>query len=175
MVSTMKKIYIILTYTGTITSKLVRLFTKYEYAHTSISLDDSLENMYSFGRKGIHNVFNAGFVIENKNSKFFKVFNKTKCVVLEVLIKESNYKKLVKIIKKYKENKDIYKYDTLGLILRMFKLTFKRKNYFVCTEFVNDVLKESGIYDVNEKIVKASHFLKIPNNKVIYEGALLDY
>ena len=171
----MKKIYIILTYTGTITSKLVRLFTKYEYSHVSISLDKNIDYMYSFGRKGVHNIFNAGFIKETKNSKFFKVFNKTKCIILEILVDNKKYKKLIKVLKKYEDNKDIYRYDTIGLFLRIFKLTHKRKNYFVCTEFVGSVLKEAEIYDFNKKIIKPYHFLNIPNNKVIYKGNLLEY
>lgn len=35
----MKKIYIILTHTGTILSKIIKEFTKDEFSHVSIALD----------------------------------------------------------------------------------------------------------------------------------------
>lgn len=44
----MKKIYIILTHTGTLLSKIIKMYTKDEYSHVSISLDSELEEMYSF-------------------------------------------------------------------------------------------------------------------------------
>ena len=46
----MRKIYIVLTYTGTFLSKIIRMYTKEEYAHVSISFNENLEEMYSFGR-----------------------------------------------------------------------------------------------------------------------------
>ena len=46
----MKKIYIVLTYTGTILSRIIKVFTKKEYSHVSIALDQDLKYMYSFGR-----------------------------------------------------------------------------------------------------------------------------
>ena len=45
----MKKLYIILTHTGTILSKIIRYLTKDEFSHVSIALDADLEKMYSFG------------------------------------------------------------------------------------------------------------------------------
>lgn len=46
----MKKIYIILTQSGTIFSKILRLFTKEKYNHSSICLKDNFKTFYSFGR-----------------------------------------------------------------------------------------------------------------------------
>ena len=54
-------VYIVLTHTGTIPSRLIRIFTRYEYTHVSISLDRNLEHLYSFARKAKYNFFNAGF------------------------------------------------------------------------------------------------------------------
>ena len=39
----MKKIYIVLTYTGTILAKIVRMYTKREFSHVSIALDEDLK------------------------------------------------------------------------------------------------------------------------------------
>ena len=51
----MKKIYIILTHTGTILSKIIKKYTKDEFSHVSISLDVDLKEMYSFGRLNPYN------------------------------------------------------------------------------------------------------------------------
>ena len=45
----MQKIYIMVSYTGTILSNLIRFYTKKEYTHVSISLDVELNELYSFG------------------------------------------------------------------------------------------------------------------------------
>ena len=57
----MKKIYIILTFTGTALSRIIKLSTKDEFAHASIALDSELKEMYSFGRLNPYNPFFGGF------------------------------------------------------------------------------------------------------------------
>ena len=46
-----KKIYILLTDTGTLFTNLIKLYTKKTYNHASISFDSELSEVYSFGRK----------------------------------------------------------------------------------------------------------------------------
>lgn len=171
----MKKIYIILSFSGTMPSRVIKLFTKYEYSHVSIALKKDIQIMYSFGRKKVNNPFKGGFIEEPKNGKFYKKFNKTKCTILEISITNKQYKNLIKLLKQYKEQVDIYKYDILGLILRGFNLKLNRKNHSVCTEFVASLLKESGIYTFKEKIIKPEYFMELPNKEIIYDGYLLNY
>ena len=70
----MKKIYIILTYTGTILSKIVKIYTRRENSHVSISLNEDLTKMYSFGRLNPYNPFSGGFVHEEIDKGTFKRF-----------------------------------------------------------------------------------------------------
>jgi len=171
----MKKIYIILSHSGTIPSKLVKLFTLYKYSHVSISLNDSLETMYSFGRKSINNPFNGGFIIEKRLGKFFKKYNKTRCTVLELNVSREQYLKIIDIINKYKKDIDIYKYNFIGVFFKIFNIRITRKNYNDCSSFVASVLKEASIYNFNKRVVKPVDFLSIPDNKIIYSGRILDY
>ena len=53
----MKKVYILLTHTGTILSKAIKLYTSHEYTHVSIALDEKLDRLYSFGRINPYNPF----------------------------------------------------------------------------------------------------------------------
>ena len=69
----MKKIYLVLTHTGTILSRIIRIYTKDEFTHVSISLDDELNEMYSFGRLNPYNPFLGGFVHENINYGTFNL------------------------------------------------------------------------------------------------------
>lgn len=59
----MKKIYIVLTHTGTTLSKIIKNYTNDEFSHVSISLDSELKEMYSFGRLNAYNPFWGGFVL----------------------------------------------------------------------------------------------------------------
>ena len=64
-------------HTYTIPSKIVKIFTNYEYSHVGISLSRECDEIYSFGRKKINSILNGGFVVEKKDGEFFKKFNNT--------------------------------------------------------------------------------------------------
>ena len=87
----MKKIYIILTYTGTILSRIVKIYTRKEYSHVSISLDRDLNQMYSFGRLNPYNPFIGGFVHEGVDRGTFKRFKNTKTKIYSMEIDEEKY------------------------------------------------------------------------------------
>lgn len=46
-----KEIYVLLTDTGTVLTKIIRSFTKDPLNHASIAFDQDLNEVYSFGRK----------------------------------------------------------------------------------------------------------------------------
>ena len=104
----MRSIYLVMSQTGSILSKTIKKVTGDEYNHISISLDDKLNCMYSFGRKYTYNPFIGVFVVESINKGAFLRFNKTKCKVIEVVLTEEQYDrfKVGKFLRKM--NQDIY-------------------------------------------------------------------
>ena len=103
----MKYIYIILTQSGTRVSKFLKFFTHKEYNHSSLALNKSLDEFYSFGRKTVNNILNGGFVIEHKNTGVFEKLPNSPCVVIEKEVTDEQYNRIETIIKKgFIENKD---------------------------------------------------------------------
>lgn len=171
----MKKIYIILSHSGSIPSRFVKTFTHFKYSHVSISLKSNINIMYSFGRKKLNNPLNGGFIIENKKGPFYKKFKNTQCLILEIEVTNVEYKKLINELKKYKDKIDIYKYDIFGVVLSIFNIKLDRKKHSMCSQFVGDLLSCCGIYNFNKKIIRPIDFMDLPNKKIIYEGKLLKY
>lgn len=172
----MEKIYIVLTHTGTVLSRTIKIFTNNTYTHVSISLDENMEEMYSFGRLNPYNPFIAGFVKEGIHIGTFKRFKNTKTSIFSLEIKEDEYKKLEEILSKFIENKKIYKFNFLGLVLAGINKRYKRKNKFYCSEFVRDVLEKSQIKQ-NEisNILKPEDFKNLSSLQLEYEGLLRMY
>ncbi|MBO5121278.1 MAG: hypothetical protein J6C28_06315 [Bacilli bacterium] len=170
----MKKIYIILTYTGTILSQIVKVYTRREFSHVSISLDENLTKMYSFGRLNPYNPFSGGFVHERINQGTFKRFKNTKTKIYSLEVSEEKYKELEKLIKEMYNAKDSYKFNILGLIGILINHQVKRENYFYCAEFVKYVLEQSSIIEL-PNLVKPEDFEKIYGLDEIYKGLLREY
>ena len=168
----MKKIYVIQMNTKTIPSKFVRLFTMYKYSHVAISFTRDCDVTYSFGRRSLYSILNGGFVIENKNGKFFNKFNNTNCRVYEVEVTEEQYNSLYETIENMRNNQDDYKYDYVGIILRYLKLPITFKNKYVCSYFVAELLEKYDVceFDKDPCFVKPKDFENIIGFNEIYTG-----
>ena len=170
----MKKIYIILTYTGTILSKIVKIYTRREYSHVSISLNEDLTKMYSFGRINPYNPFSGGFVHEEIDKGTFKRFKKTKTKIYSLEISEEKYEKLESIIEQMKAKKNLYKFNVIGLLGILLNVKIKREKYFYFAEFVKYVLEQSQVLELPE-LVKPEDFEKVSGISEIYRGVLREY
>lgn len=171
----MKCIYLVLSQTGSILSRTIKLITNKEFNHISLSLDDSLERMYSFGRKYPNNPFVGVFVVEGINKGTFLKFSDTKCRVIRINVTDSQYECLCSNIGDMISNKDKYKYNLLGLCFAAFNICLKFDNKFYCSEFVRHILCLSDV-DVSmiPDIAHPIDFMNMDNN-IVYEGLLRDY
>ena len=171
----MKKVYIVLTYTGTLLSSLIRVFTRDKYCHCSLALDKELNEMYSFGRLTAYNPLVGGFTREGIHFGTFKRFKKTTSEVLELKVTDKSYKKIIEIIDEYKHKRERYGYDFIGLVVAISGKKFKRPKHFYCSDFVKDVFNRAGVDNNLPKIPKPEDFKKIKNTRLIYEGLLRQY
>ena len=171
----MQKIYIVLTYTGTVLSRIVNFYTRRKYAHVSISLDKDLSHMYSFARLNPYNPFIGGFVQESPKFGTFKRFSKTKTKIYSIEVDDDQYKRLKSIIEDINLNKGSYHFNILGLFAVAFNLKVKREKYFYCAEFVKYVLESSNLNLELPNIVKPDDFRQLDGLSEIYTGKLNQY
>ena len=171
----MKKIYIILTHTGTALSKLIKGYTKDEFSHVSIALDIELKEMYSFGRLNPYNPFWAGFVHEYIDKGTFKRFYKTRAKVYSLEVTEEQYKSIKSNIYQIKNNKENYKFNIIGLFAAGFHKKIEKEKFFYCAEFVKYVMEKADIKTDLPDIVKPEDFKNIKELQEIYGGLLRKY
>ena len=145
--SNRKPVYIVLFNNNAGTSDQIKSITGFPYSHAAISLDTSMNNMYSFSNipyvnSGLFATGN-GFVRESiysptyVNNVFFDVF--------AMMVDNEKYKDIYTTIEKMKAAGPVkYRYNTLGIIDWFFLKTkrtgdysdIKRKTSFFCSEFV---------------------------------------
>lgn len=172
-----RKIYIVLSQTGTCFSRAIKFYTRYNYNHTSIALDKELKELYSFGRRTLRLPLPAGFVHEDKDSGIFKIYKNTTCRVYELDVTEEEYDMVKDIIDNFKKEGIKYKYSVLGIIAIMLHIPYNRKYHYVCSQFVAHVLKEGKIveFDKDTSLVKPEDFDNLDIGQVVYSGLLSNY
>ena len=130
--------------------------------------------MYSFGRLNPYNPFIGGFVKEGIDIGTFKRFKKTKTKIYSMEIPEEKYEQLESIIEQIQKEKNLYKFNIIGLLGVVLNVKIKREKYFYCAEFVKYVLEESNVVELPE-LVKPEDFEKLDNINEIYKGILKEY
>lgn len=171
----MKKIYIVLTHTGTILSKIIKSYTKDEFSHSSIALDNELKEMYSFGRLNPYNPFLGGFVHEYIDKGTFKRFYKTIARVYFIYVTDEQYENVKNSIKQIERNKKEYKFNVIGLFAAGFHKKVGKGKSFYCAEFVKYVIEKANINLSLPKVIKPEDFKNAEGLQEIYNGFLRKY
>ncbi|MEG0995063.1 MAG: hypothetical protein RR359_04785 [Bacilli bacterium] len=173
----MKKVYIVLTYTGTLLSALIKKFTKQEYSHASLSLDDTYDKMYSFGRKYPRNPIIGVFKEENIHDGLYKIKKNSKMAIYELEVTNKQFKFIKKSIKLIKQDNNGYNF--IGLLFAAFNIKLKRNKKYYCSEFIFKVLsdKKVKVYKARKGIVKPYDLIKLDDIKMslVYEGLISLY
>ena len=172
LIENQKKIYIVFTKTGTWLARTLKYFSATKYVHTSISFDASFTSMYSFGRSNPNNPFSGGFVRENIYDGVFKKYGKSECLIFEVNVTELQYNGLLKDVERFVTNKDLYRYNFLGLFGILFNRPLDRNYHYFCSQFVYSMLKKHGIvtFDKVPGLVQTIDLFEIDNKSILYEG-----
>ena len=171
-----KDIYILLSNTGTLFTKSIGLYTKAPFNHTSLSLNEDLSEIYSFGRKNPINPFVAGFVKENETG-IYSYYKETTCEIYKLQIDAAKYAKIKMQIRLFERDKESYTYNLIGLLGIVANRPVKRKKAYFCSQFVDEVLEQSGIklFDKPAGLVTPRDFQCCSKLKFVYGGRLLDY
>lgn len=170
-------IYIVISQTGTMLSRLLKVITGAKYNHASISLTKDLKTMYSFGRLWAYNPFWGGFVKESLHYGTFRRFSNTDAVIAAIPIEEECYEKLEKFLADMYKQREKYHYNYIGLILAGVKIHYCSQNTYYCSEFVRDVLIQFEIMESEQfsPIVQPIHILEQVEDYIVYSGKLRNY
>lgn len=169
-----RKVYLILSDTGTLFTRMIKLYTKKPYNHASISFDPCLSEVYSFGRKSPQNPFVGGFVRESIHNGLLK---RAKCAIYCCSISESQFQRMNEYIKRIAENKDEYRYNLIGLFAIAFHKKIHRQNAFFCSQFVATVLLEGDVVDpkIDPSLMTPYDLKQETHFQLIYQGSVNDY
>lgn len=170
----MKNIYIILTQSTSIPSRLIRHFTGEAYTHASVAFDDNIGAMYSFARKYASMPLPAGLVEEHIDSGFYSTQGDIPCTVLKKQVSEREYYDAKDRLHNMFCRSEEYRYSILGLFLCKLHLPIEFEGYFFCSQFVARLLGDCGIISLpkHPALMHPDDFLGIDSFDVVFKGKL---
>lgn len=172
-----RAIYIVLTQTDTIPARLIRFYTKEPFAHASLALDENLDEMYSFARKGLHNPLNGGFIQEHPDQGVLGRCKNAHCCIYQLMVTPEQYTSIRRVIDDFKRNQDLYNYHFLGILGVILHIPIHIEFSYFCSQFVATVLKQSHIHILNKNcaLVRPADFRVNPHLTPVYSGLLADF
>lgn len=170
-------IYILLTYSGSILSRVINKKTREPYSHVSIAFDEELKELYSFGRLRPSNPIFAGFVKEDIENGTYARFPETTCALYSLDIDEVQYKRLIKELKKFIASDHRYRYNLIGLMGAAVNYPIERQYKYFCSQFVTSLLNNSGIKLIDKEagLTAPRDFRECNELNLVYEGNLQSY
>lgn len=169
-------VYILITYTKTAFGKIIRKATHGKYTHAAISLDASMNNLFSFnaGDSG-----QSGFTTES-----LKRYNHDdECImcVHVFFVDKIRLRKIKTKLDWFLLNKKSLHYSYLNCLTLLFNKVVELNNAMICSQFVDFLMKDIDV-DVTHKpspLVTPNDFSAIENNNPnvykVYEGAINKY
>lgn len=172
-----KTVYVLLTDTGTLLTKIIKWYTNAPYNHVSIAFDEKLDEVYSFGRKYPRTPLFAGFIREDVYFGTYRYFHNTRCVLSKIEVSSEEYIRIRNVIQDFKNNKELYSYHLMGLVGVAVRRPIQQRNKYFCSHFVAEVFERSGLnlWNLPPALVTPNDFLMHPRFELVYEGRLYDY
>ena len=172
----LKQIYILLSRTGTVPSKMIYFFTRKHFTHASISLAPQTDCFYSYARRRLHNCLIAGLVRENVHTEVFKMFENGECALYSLEVSDESYDKIAELINHYwsEYDKCTYKFSA---IIPMWLGIKQRLNYkMTCSQFVASLIQKSNAYELpkHPSLMHPTDFLQIKEMTLLYTGKIKD-
>lgn len=173
--SNKKPIYLVFTWTETLFGKGIRAVTKGTYTHACISLDKTLNKLYSYNLVNGISKF-GGLSIED-----LRTYNPEGSVLVYVTyVTEEQHKKLKKVINDLVNNVNKTKYSILNVFGILLNRPIETNHNMVCSQFVDKMMKTIGLDLTNGKnsaLVTPADLYKSASNKIykVYEGGIKDF
>lgn len=179
-------LYVVLMDLDMMRNKAIKWFTHSKWSHAAISMDPSLDNMYSFAneRDDEGNVLRTGFTRERK-STYLQINRNCKTKVFALFINSTQKSKVQKLIRYYLNNMSKSAYNMFSIISIVIHKTLKQAKSdplnMICSQFVYTILAAANIVSNMNKdaarVTPGDIDTKVHDERLftLFEGLLRDY
>ncbi len=170
----MHNIYILLTRSPSMISRVIHYTTGDDFTHSSIAYDDDLYTLCSFARKYPRLMLPAGLVREKLEYGYYRIHANMPCALLCLSVSDVVYARIRSRVDRMISQKDDYRYDACGLIRCKFGKESNRPNRYFCSKFVSEVLEDSGAARLPKptSLMRPQDFMDMPQLTVLYRGSI---
>ena len=136
-------IYVVLVKALTGLGKFARWFSKYDYTHIAVCLDDKFDDFITFSRRKHFAPFDCGFMHETLDCYAFGKNEKVKLKIFKVPVSEADKSNIVKFIENISKDES-YLFNFLSMITMTIIHGFRIYKSYNCMSFVSKIIELSN-------------------------------
>lgn len=169
----MAEIYLAFVDTPGLFAGMIRHTIRQKYVHVVLSMDASLNEAYSMGRRNPAVPLIAGFEREDKE-KILRAFPTAEYMICAVSCTPEQKQWLRNELARLYDSRFRYHYAVLGLPFLLGNVPFYQKNHYTCASLLARLLEQAGVcgFDKHFSLVTPRDFYHMPGKRVIFEGRL---
>lgn len=172
----MYPVYVLLTYTGTAMSKIIKFVTKEPYSHISISFDTSMQELYSFGRKTYDD--DMKFIKESIKEGIMKDTAADGRYSLYVMfVTKEEHEMMRKKLDEFIAMSDKLKYSLKGLFNFILGRETTDDGEYFCSQFVAEIIRagRETVFSKHPSLYSPYQIIKTKPFKFVSKGSLVNY
>lgn len=171
----MSYIYIMLTRSNTVYSRLIHAVTGDKYTHVSLGLGSGASELYSFSRKRAHLPLPSPIVREDVPGSYLSRHPHTPCALYRLRVDSEVQELICRRVKQMYENRERYHYSLIGAALCKLDIAHERAEHYFCSQFVAEVLSKCGALELpkNASLMRPADFVELPELEEIYTGPVI--
>ncbi|MDR0405905.1 MAG: hypothetical protein LBH54_03800, partial [Clostridiales bacterium] len=132
----MRYVYVVLSSTPTLFGKTLRAVCGKRLNHASISLDEGLNEMYSFARHKLHTPLVGGLVKENFDRLSLGGKYHVHVKIYKISVSDAQYERIAHYIYSVRDDEEQYLYNLFAIVGYPFHKGYNVYKAYVCSEFV---------------------------------------
>ncbi len=169
----MEYLYIAFVDTPGFFAAMIHRNLKQKYIHVVISLDENLNEAYSFGRRNPSIPLLAGFERE-ESDKIIKAFPTADYMVCRMKCTKEQKERIAERLRNDYKKRRSYHYAVLGLPFLVAGYPFYQKNHYTCSSYIARILEENNIFIAKKhfSLVTPKDFYLYEDKEVLFEGSL---
>lgn len=166
-------IYIVFSATPSKMGRMIRLATRHQYNHVSLSLSGDIQNLYSFARYYQTIPLYGGFVVESI-LRYASFAQQTQVKICRLPVEEPQLTYLRNYLEQLWDDRDAYIYNTPAALASLLNLRLYIPKAHTCATFVHDILVRYHLAGAQPKSCPSIHSLeRLLKAYVVYEGSVL--
>lgn len=164
-----KFLYIVFSSTPNKMGTMIRRITGDTYNHVSISLDETLSQMYSFARRFYHTPFYGGFVKESV-SRYHINGHVAQIQVCRLPITADHHNALQAHLTDMLERQEQYLYNHLSAAIVPLRRRINIRDAYICVDFAVQILRSVGIPFDPQRNYSVGELERLLRPHIIYTG-----